>query len=110
MVRRSFLAVLLASPLYVAAQNSSHNYYLYRGTTLPRAVSSDPFGPRPDGDKLSGSAFEGSTANMSREGKRSYDLRAQSELKAYRAGGGENDAPQLKLNIPPREMPALVTE
>ncbi|MFM0592959.1 hypothetical protein [Paraburkholderia dilworthii] len=85
------------------------DYYRQRGTTLPRAIASDPMNKPYDlGPRVGGTA-DGSTLNMSREARREFDGRQQSELDARNAADQARRNPELKFNIRPPEMPKPVT-
>jgi hypothetical protein len=99
-----FLAAAIALPCSVAAQ-TDHDYYRDRGTTLPRAISSDPTGSPYSTEVISGGTSLGSTVNMPRQARRDHDARIQSELDEREKQRQARRAPPLKFNIPPPEMP-----
>ena len=79
---KRFILFLMTGVLlpFGAFAEDYQNYYRDRGTTLPRAVSSDPMGsPYSTGVMMGGTAL-GSTANMPRQARRDHDERVQAAL------------------------------
>jgi hypothetical protein len=98
------LVAMAALPCSAMAQ-TNRDYYRDRGTTLPRAISSDPTGSPYATEIMSGGTSLGSTVNMPREARRDHDTRIQSELDARAKQSEARRAPPLKFNITPPEMP-----
>lgn len=104
---KRFILFLMTGVLlpFGAFAGDYQNYYRDRGTTLPRAVSSDPMGsPYSTGVMMGGTAL-GSTVNIPRQARRDHDERVQAELDEREKRAQAWREPPLKFNIPAPEMP-----
>ncbi|CAE6722411.1 hypothetical protein R69927_03049 [Paraburkholderia domus] len=102
-----FLLVVAATVLPGSAPaQENRDYYRENGTTLPRALSSDPVKPNESSvTKGFGITAPGSNVNMSNQARRDLDARLQSERAEREAREQARREPPLKFNIPAPEMP-----
>lgn len=103
-----FAAAAAALPMCVSAENYQ-DYYRQRGTTLPRAIASDPINKPNDVGRQPNGIVDGATINMSREARREFEARQRSELDARNAADQARRNPEIQFNIRPPEMPKPVT-
>ncbi|WP_144111630.1 hypothetical protein [Paraburkholderia sp. BCC1886] len=91
-------------PCSVSAQ-TDRDFYRQRNTTLPRAISSDPMTLPFATQRMDTGTALGSTVNMSREARRDYNARMQTESDERDKQLEARRDPPLKFNMPKPEMP-----
>lgn len=103
-MQRLLFFVAAAALSASAAAQSNREYYREQGTTLPRALSSNPVTPQ-SSSLTNGITAPGVNVNMSPQARRDLDTRLQSELAERENREQAWREPPLKFNIPVSEMP-----
>ncbi len=103
---KQVVSISIATLSLYATAETNQEFYSRNGTTLPRAIASDPRSvPYGSGSSIT---EQSSAVTSAQEARGNFDRRMNAELEAYKARQA-NDNPEIKFNIPPREMPKPVT-
>ncbi|CAB3720671.1 hypothetical protein LMG24238_04866 [Paraburkholderia sediminicola] len=105
---KQVVTISLATLSLCAAAETNQEFYSRNGTTMPRAIASDPRSA-PYGSKRPTITEDSAAVRASQEASGNLDRRAAAEQEAIDQAKRTRDNPEIKFNIAPREMPKPVT-
>ena len=105
---KQIVSISLATVYLYAAAETDQEFYSRHGTSMPRAIASDPRGA-PYGSNQPTITQDSAAVRASQEASGTFDRYAAAERDAIDQARRARNKPEIRFNIPPREMPKPVT-